>query len=103
METIEKAGLVQPGEEKAPGTSGLAFQYLKGDCKRDGDIPLVGPAFNSTRGDGFKLKESRFRLDTKKTFFTMAVVKHWNRLPSMMVNIPSLEAFMVKFNRALRT
>lgn len=58
---------------------------------------LVGPAFSSTRGDGFKLKEDISRLDTRKTFFTIMVVEHWNRLPSEMANISSLETFRVKF------
>lgn len=35
------------------------------------------------QGNCFKLKESRFRLDTRKKYFTMRTVKH--RLPSQVI------------------
>ncbi|KFZ62445.1 hypothetical protein N338_09590, partial [Podiceps cristatus] len=48
-----------------------------------------------------KLKEERYRLDLRKKFFTMQVVKHWNRLPSEVVEAPSLDIFKAGLDVAL--
>jgi len=43
----------------------VAFQYLKEDCRKEGDR------------NGFKLEEGRFGLDIKKRYFTVRVLRHW--------------------------
>jgi len=51
-----------------------------------------------TRSNDFKLREGRFRLNIRKTFPTMRVVKHWNRLHREVLGAPSLETFMAWFS-----
>ncbi|KFZ49148.1 hypothetical protein N321_13858, partial [Antrostomus carolinensis] len=51
--------------------------------------------------NGFKLKEGRFRLDIKKKFFTVRVVRQCPRLPKEVVDVPSLEEFKARLDEAL--
>ena len=82
-------------------TFAAVFQYLKGAYKKDGEGLFSRACSDKTRGSGFKLKEGRFRLDIRKNFFTMRVVKHWNRLPREVVDAPSLETFKARLDGAL--
>ncbi|KFV44287.1 hypothetical protein N341_12325, partial [Tyto alba] len=48
-----------------------------------------------------QLTEGRFRLDIRKKFFTVRVVRHWHRLPIEAVAAPSLEGFKATLDGAL--
>jgi len=52
-------------------------------------------------GNGLKLRQGRFRLDIRRKFFTQKMVKHWNRLPTEVLDAPSLEAFRARLDVAL--
>jgi len=78
-----------------------AFQYLKGACGKDGENLFNRGCCDRTRNNGFKLKEGRFRLDIRKIFFSLRVMKDWNRLPREVVEALSLETFQARLDGSL--
>jgi len=79
----------------------VAFQYLKGAYKQEGERMFMRVDSDRTRGNGFKLGQGRLRLDISKKFFPQRVVTHWNRLSKEAVDAPSLEAFKARLDVAL--
>ena len=53
-----------------------------------------------TRGNGFKLKEGRFRLDVSGSSL-QKVMRCWNGLPREVVDAPSLEMFKARLDGTL--
>jgi len=51
--------------------------------------------------NGIKLCQGWFRLDIRRNFFTVRVVKHWNRLPREVVDAPCLSIFKRHLENAL--
>jgi len=72
-----------------------------GADRKDGEGLFTRGCSDRTRGNGCKLKEGRFRLDSRKKFFPMRMVKHWSRLPREAVAAPSMAGFKARLDGAL--
>ncbi|KAJ7402581.1 hypothetical protein BTVI_85019 [Pitangus sulphuratus] len=81
-------------ERRLWGDLTAVLQYLRGVYRK------AGACNDGKRGNGFELKEERFRLDTRKKFYTMRLAKHWN-MPRKVVDMPSLEMLKAGLDRAL--
>ena len=98
---LKELGLFSLEKRSLQGDLIAAFQYLKGVYKHEGNQHFTWVDGDRTRGNGFKLKEGRFRFDISGKFFTERVVRCWHRLPGDAVDAPSLEVFKARLDGAL--
>ena len=80
---LRELGLFSLENRRLQGELRVAFQCLKErGCRKEGDRHFGRVCCDRTRGNGFILKERRFRPDKRiKVFFTIRVLRHWNKLP----------------------
>ena len=86
---LRELGLFSLKKRRLWGEVIAALKYLKGAYKKAGEGLFTRACSNRKRGNVFKLKERRYRLDIRKKFFAMKVVRHRNRLPTQVVDAPS--------------
>jgi len=75
----------------------------EGAYRKDGEGLFTRVCSDRTRENGSKLKEGRFRLDIRKKFFPMRVVRPWPRMPREAVAAPSLAVLKARLDGALST
>jgi len=78
-----------------------AYKYLTGGCQEDGARLFPVVPSNRTRGNRHKLKHRKSQLNTRKNFFPLRVMEHWNRFPREVVESPSLEIFKTHLDKVL--
>ncbi|PKU36306.1 reverse hypothetical protein [Limosa lapponica baueri] len=98
---LRKLGLFSLEKRRLQGDLIAAFQYLKGAYKKAGEGLFIRACSDRMIGNGFKLEKGRFGLDIRKKFFTMRMVRHWNRFLREVVDAPSLEVFKARLDGAL--
>ena len=100
-ERLRELGLFSLEKRRLQGDLTAAFQYLKGAYKKAGEGLFTRECSEGTRSSCFTLEEGRFRLDMRKKFFTMRLVRHWSKLPREAVGAPSLKVLKARLDGAL--
>jgi len=96
-ESLRELGLFSLEKKRLQGDVIAAFQCLKEPYRYDAEGLFIKVYVVMEQGvhrsNSLKMTEGRFRLDIRKKFFTMRVVRHGNMLPREAVDAPSLGGF----------
>ena len=84
---LRELGLFSMEKRRLQGNLRAAFWSVMGSCRKEGSRLFSRVCSDRTRGNGFKLKEGRYRLDIRKKSFTVRVVRQWHRVPRDVLDL----------------
>ena len=100
-ERLRELGMCSLQQRRARGDRIAVFNYVKGDHVEEGANLFTATLETRTRSHGFKRRERRFHLNSRKHFLTVRAVCRWNKLPPRVVESPLLEVFRRRLDEHL--
>jgi len=100
-ERLRELGLFSLVKRRLQGDLIVAFQYLKGAYKQEGEWLVTRADSDRTRGIGLKLRQGRFRLDFRRKFFHPKGGDTLEQVAQGGCGCPILDAFKARLDVAL--